>query len=319
MTLEKKKDSDNIHHKLTPVERYILKWAKQRPYQPFCFFYFIKKYSHGTIRNAFSGLKKLGLIKFYFRSSCTFYVLSSSKIINLRKPMTTTHTGGKHDLNKITVDFGSLLDSLEWEDVCRVHNVNFSFKVDGLYEFYLKEKNFSINKRSKDIQLPENTWFNGRTLKTVLHHNGKVTIYLKCSRCPITVTIEGLVSLASFLGGIRERLFGSCASSKIEITLNEIPKVEDWLVVQWHYGRDGKCEFSGPTLNVTFRSWCASLARIYLKNIDNKLRGRLEIVEEPKKKLTKIFEERINPNFFLNSTNPEKIPNKRSGERLASA
>lgn len=318
MTLRRKSDNDKIQHNLTPVERYILEWAKQRGNQPFCFVDFKDMYRHGTIRNAFSKLKNLGLIKFYFRSSCAFYVHSSSKLNHSRKPMTITHTGGKHDLKQIKIDLGSLLDSLDWEDVCRVHNVVLNFSVDGLYDFHLKETRFPVNKVSKDIQLPKTEWFNGRTLTTVLHHNGKVTTHLKCSKCPVEVSIEGLVSLASFLGGFRRHLIDSHILSDLQFEENKIPRVEDWLVVQWHYGRDGRYEFSGPTLNVTFKIWCDNLARIYFKNIDNRLRGRLEIVEKPKKTLLEIFEERINPNFVLHSVKAEKNLHEINGERFAS-
>lgn len=229
--------------------------------------------------------------------------------------MTITHTGGKHDLKQIKIDLEPLLDSLDWEDVCKIHNVVLKFNVNGLYDFYLKQKQFTVNKVSKDIHLPKTIWFNGRTLKTILHHNGSVTAHLKCSNCPVEVSFEGLVSLVSFLGGIRAQLTGVADFNKKEI---EVPRVEDWLVVQWHYGRDGRYEFSGPTLNVTFKIWCANLARIYLKNIDNQLRGRLEIVENPKKTLPELFEERINPNFVLHPVKPKKNLHTINRERLAS-
>jgi len=306
MTLRRKSDNDKIQYNLTPIELYILEWAKHRPDQPFCFYDFKDKYSHGTIRNAFYRLKKSGLIKFYFRSSCSFYIYKTSKLNHSHKPMTIAHMGGTHDLKKIKINLASLLDSLDWEDICRVHNVVLNFSVNGLYDFYLKETNSSVNEVSKDIQLPKSVWSNGRTLKTVLHHNGKVTAHLKCSKCPVEVSIEGLVSLASFLGGIRRQLIDSHILSDLQFEENKIPRVEDWLVVQWHYGRDGRYEFSGPTLNVTFKIWCANLARIYLKNIDNRLRGRLEIVENPKKTLPELFEERVNPKFVLHPVKPKK-------------
>jgi hypothetical protein len=314
MTLKTQNDNDKIQYKLAPAERYILEWATQRLGQPFCFIDFKDRYRHGTIRNAFSRLRKLGLIKSYFRSSCSFYVHASSKLNHARKPMTVTHTEGEGDSKNIRIDLVSILDSLDWEDVCRVHNVVLNFSADGLYDFYLNNKGFPFNDVSKDIQLPKTEWFLGRTLKTTLHHNGKVTAHLKCSKYPVEVSIEGLVSLASFLGGIRRHLVDSLTFSDSHFEAN-VPRVKDWLVVQWHYGRDGRYEFSGPTLNVTFKTWCNNLARIYLKNIDKRLRGRLEIVEKPKKTLPEIFEERINPQFIPNSVKPEKS----DGERLASA
>jgi len=309
MTPQTKSDSDEMQYNLTPAERFILKVANQRDNQPVCFLDFTDYYRHGTIRNAFSKLKKRGLIKLYCRSSCSFYLPASSKIQNTRKPVTITHMGGKrgkHDFKNIKLDLSSLLDSLEWEEVCRVHNINLNFSAKGLYDYYLTERKFPFNEVSKDIQLLKTKWINDRTLKVILHCNGKVSVYLKCSKCPIEVTIEGLVSLASFLGEIRGQLIDSNTPDDIQT-----PRVEDWIVVQWHYGRDGKCEFSGPTLNVTFKTWCNNFARIYFKNINNRLRGRLEIIEDPKKPLPEIFEEKINLN-----TDSQKT---KKGERLASA
>jgi len=301
MTPKRKSDNDKMQHNLTPAEQFILKVAKQRGNQPVCFLDFKDNYSHGTIRNAFSKLKKLRLIKLYCRSSCSFYLSTSSKIQNTRKPMTITHMGGKHDLKNITLDLSSLLDSLEWEDICRVHNITLNFSAKGLYDYYLTDKKFPFNKVSRDIQLLKTKWINGRTLRVILHCNGKVSVYLKCSKYPIEVSIEGLVSLASFLGEIRGQLIDSNTPDDIQV-----PLIEDWIVVQWHYGRDGKYEFSGPTLNATFKTWCNNFARIYFKNINNRLRGRLEIIEEPKKPLPEIFEERINLNTDSQKTKKGK-------------
>lgn len=306
MTLKRQNDNDKIQHKLTPAELYILKWAKQRLDQPFCFLDFKNKYCHGTIRNAFSKLRKLGLIRLYCRSFCTFYVHSDSKLNSRNKPMTITHTVGKHNSRKVMFNLESLLDSLDWEDVCRVHNVDLNFTADGLYNYYLNEKKFPCNKISKDIQLPKTKWSTGRRLTIILHCTGKVSVYLKCSRCPIEVTVEGLVSLASFLGEIRAHLINSKAMWEVEI-----PHVEDWMVVQWHYGRDGRYEFSGLTLNLTFKTLCSNLARIYFKNIGNRLRGRVEITEEPNKTLSEVFEEKINMNSDFQKKSPRKKYSKR--------
>ena len=169
--------------------------------------------------------------------------------------------------------------------------------MDGLYDYYLKETKYPVNTVSKDIILSKIEWSKGRTLKPVLHHNGKVTTYLKCSNCPVEVSIEGLVSLASFLGGFRIRLVDQNISSDPQFERLIVPRVEDWVVTQWHYGKDGIREFSGPAFNVTFKTWCNKLARIYLKNSSKLLKGRLEIIEEPRKTLSQVFEEKINPKF----------------------
>jgi hypothetical protein len=297
MTLKGKDDSDKMQYRLTPSEQYIFEWAKQRPDQPFSFLDFTDKYTHGTIRNAFLRLKNLRLIRLYCRSFSAFYVLSSSKIKHFSKPMTVTHTGGRHGVKRIKFDLDSLLDSLDWEDVCRVHNVVFRFYVDGLYDYCLKKGTYPFNEKSKAITLPTVGWSKGRILKPFLQCNGTVLAYLKCSNCPVEVSIEGLVSLASFLGGIRTRLVELNISSNPQSEPFIVPQVENWVVTQWHYGRDGIREFSGPALNVTFKTWCNKLARIYLKNNNKLLKGRLEIIEVPRKPLPQVFEDKINLEF----------------------
>jgi len=297
VTLTENNDNDNMGYQLTPAERYIHEWAKSRPDQPFCFLDFSDKYAHGTIRNVFSRLKKRGLIRPYCRSSAAFYVHSSAKPKPPSKPMTVTHTVGKCDVRRVQIDLGALLDSLDWEDVCRVHNIVLSFSVSELYDYCLKEHRDRLNKNAGDIKFGSFAWSRERILKIVLHRNEKVTSYLKCSRCPVEVSIEGLVSLAAFLGGVRSRLADYIISHNSQFEDEMIPQVEDWMVVQWHYGRDGRREISGPGVNVTFKTWCDELARIYLRNSDTLLKGRLELVEEPRKPLSQAFAEKIDPNF----------------------
>jgi hypothetical protein len=134
-------------------------------------------------------------------------------------------------------------------------------------------------------------------LSVVLHHNGKITSYLKCSECPIEVSLDGLVGLASFLGGIRMHLVDSAISLNPQFTEETVPRIEDWIVVQWHYGRDSKREISGPAFNVTFKTWYNELARIYMHHNGQKHRIRLEVVQEPNKPLPETFAEKLDPYY----------------------
>jgi len=297
MTLSAENDNDNMEYSLTPAERYIYNWAILRPDEPFCFLEFIEKYAHGTIRNAFSKLRKYGLIKQYSRSSATFYVHSSSKSKEPSKPVTVTHMVGRRGVRRVRIDLGAFLDSLDWEDACRVHNVVFVFSVDGLYDLFLKNDVGRLLKVSKDIQFGSFAWIRGRTLRLVLHRNGKITSYLKCSECPVEMSLEGLVSLASFLGGVRSRMVDAAVSIHPGFDERIVPEVSDWIVVQWHYGRDGASEISGPAFNVTFKTWFGELARIYMRHNGQLLKPRLEIIETPKRTLIEAFAEKINPHY----------------------
>ena len=297
MTSAAKNDSDILECSLTPAERYICERAKFRPDEPFCFLDFKDKYAHGTIRNAFSKLKKTGLIKLYCRSSAAFYVYSSSKLRVSSKPMTVTHMVGRGGVRGVRVDFGAFLDSLDWEDVCKVHDVVFSFFVDGLYGLFLENGVGRLITRSKDIMFSPFVWSRGRVLKVILHSNEKVSAYLRCSACPVEVSLDGLVRLVSFLGGARIRLVDSGTLIDREFDEQNVPDVCDWIVVQWHYGRNGAREISGPAFNVTFKTWFKELARIYMRHNGQLLKPRLEVIESPRKTLPEAFAEKIHPYY----------------------
>jgi len=297
MTSAAKNDSDILECSLAPAERCIYGRAKFRPDEPFCFLDFEDKYAHGTIRNAFSKLKKKGLIKLYCRSGPAFYVHSSSKLKVSSKPMTVNHMVGRGGVREVRIDFGAFLDSLDWEDVCRVHDVVLNFFEDELYELFLENGVGHLVRRSQDILFSPFVWSRGRVLKVVLHRNGKVTAYLKCSECPVEVSLSGLASLASFLGGVRIRIVDTATSIDPQFHEQTIPDVSDWIVVQWHYGRNGAREISGPAFNVTFTTWFSELARIYMRHNGQLLKPRLEVIETPKKTLPEAFAEKIDPYY----------------------
>ena len=297
MTSTAKNDNDVLGYSLTPAERYIYESAKFRPEEPFCFLDFKDRYAHGTIRNVFSKLKKKGLLKLYCRSGPAFYVCSSSKLKVSSKPMTVDHIVGGGGVRGVRIDFGAFLDSLGWEDVCRVHDVVLCFSVDGLYDLLLKNDIGHSTGISKDIQFGSFVWSRGRVLKVVLHRNGKVTSYLGCSECPVEVSLDGLVRLVSFLGGVRIRLVDTATSIDSEFDEQMVSDVCDWVVVQWHYGRDGAREISGPAFNVTFKTWFNELARIYMRHDGQLLKPRLEVIETPKKTLPEAFAEKIDPYY----------------------
>lgn len=78
-----------------------------------------------------------------------------------------------------------------------------------------------------------------------------------------------------------------------------VPDVSDWIVLQWHYGRDGACEISGPAFNVSFRIWFGELARIYMRHEGELFKPRMEIHERPRKSLALAFAEKIDPTFSV--------------------
>jgi hypothetical protein len=109
------------------------------------------KYTHGTIRNTFSKLRKRGLIKLYCRSSAAFYVLSSGKPKRPPEKVTLYQMVGKGGVRGVKIDFGVFLDGLDWEDVCRVHDVTLCFGVGGLYGLCLRGSIGRLIPESMDV------------------------------------------------------------------------------------------------------------------------------------------------------------------------
>ncbi|MCJ7634215.1 hypothetical protein MUP77_17730, partial [Candidatus Bathyarchaeota archaeon] len=85
---------DDMECSLAPADKYIYDEMKRHLDQPLCFRDFIKKYAHGTIRNAFSRLKKKAIIRLYCRSGPAFYVCSCSGLTISSKLITVNRMGG---------------------------------------------------------------------------------------------------------------------------------------------------------------------------------------------------------------------------------
>jgi hypothetical protein len=297
MTSPSENDNDSYEGLLTPIEKYIYQRARRKPDIPFSFRDFTNKYKHGTLRNAFCSLRKKGIIRLYCRGFLAFYILSSSKSEFPPPKVTASHMVGRRGVRELRFDFGGFLDSLCWEEVCRVHCIVLCFEVNGLYDLLLEHEIGSLAKRSRDIQFGSFAFSRGRTLMLTVHKGDKVSARLKCSECPLEVSLDGLARLLTFLGGIRIRLTNTIIS--LDSSMNEllVPDACDWIVVQWHYGRDGTCEISGPAFNVTFRTWFKELARIYMRHCGRQMKPRLEVIETPRKSLVEAFGEKIRPYY----------------------
>lgn len=303
-------DGDNIESKLRPAERHILEYAKTHPDLSFCWREFSPKFAHGTIRNALSTLSRLKLIELYCRSTDAYYIYRLPNSKQPRKPVTISHMGGKYDAKRLQINLSDFLESLEWEEISKVHDIVLCFTVSGLYERTLKEGKLPLIEQSKDIQFATFEWSNNRALKAILHRTETVTCYLKCSECPIEATPEGLVALSSFLGRVQAHLADAMGIPITKQQEDTIPDVSSWIVNQWHYGKDGKKEFSGQSLNLTYKTWSGALIRIYMKKHGEKYRARQETIETPKKKLPQAFTEKMNPDEKQPPEEPDAGPRK---------
>jgi len=242
----------------------------------------------GMARNINWKLKKHGLIEFYFKSLFAFYKLKSADKSKMKRPVTLYRMGGS-GLRRLQANFVSVLDSLSVEEICKVHDVRLTFLAAGLYDAFLTTARFQLDCDSKDVFFGNFKWSEYRKVQVYLHRNGTVSFHVDCGNCPIEASVQGFVSLAGFLGGIRNSLLYEWRVTDLRIVESNLPSVENWVVVMWHYGKDSAQEFSGDGFNITFKMWCGELARIYVHEQDNSRKVRYEVVETPKKPLQQVI------------------------------
>jgi hypothetical protein len=288
----KNNDGDSLHCHLRPVEQAIVSYAMAHLHECFCWLEFASKYNNNTIRNAFSHLVKLKLLDRCCRSSNAYYILHKSERISDEQKVTITHMAGRHNRKFMQLSYLSYIESFGWEEIWRVHDVCLCFRVEGLYK-KMWVKGMPINRQSKDIKFLDVEIPGNLRITVFLHRTGMVTCYVKCSLHPIEVTPEGLVDFTAILGKIAAVLEASAESSSFMFKLSVVPNVSNWIVMQWHFGRDGKKEISGKSYHVTYRNWSGALIRVYLKKNGDKFRARKEVIEQPRKPLPNAFAEKM--------------------------
>ncbi len=249
--------------------------------------------SKGTARNIICKLNRHGIIGLYCRSRYAFYNLKSVDRSKIKKVMTVSRMGG-NGLRSVKIDLLALLESLPAEELCRVHDVRLAFVADQLYELLLSTGKYTPQVSSKDISFGSFGWSKYQSVQVTLHCNGTVTFVLNCGNCPVEASAVGFVSMAAFIGGVRNQLLNTCRIVDEKLTEKSIPAVEVWKVVMWHYGKDSAQEFSGEAFNITFKMWCGELARIYVHEQDRSRKIRWEVTETPKKTLQEVIASKLN-------------------------
>jgi hypothetical protein len=182
---------------------------------------------------------------------------------------------------------------LPQEELCRIHDVHLTFLAENLYQIF-QNKGYVPIQGSKDIDLGKSFWSKYRAATFVLHHNGKVSSILECTNCPIEASPNNFVCLASFLEKCWQEILSKAKLNDPMLNISPMAKVEDWLIVQWHYGKDSAQEFSGEGFNITFKMWCGLLARIYIHEQDRMRKLRVEVVQKPGKTLRQVTAEVLN-------------------------
>jgi hypothetical protein len=291
-------DNDILEHwqgLLSPVEMKALRWIMLDTTRAFCSEDLLESgvtNSKQTARNINWRFKKLGIIELHCRSLFAFYKIKAIDRSKIRNPMTLSRMGGS-ELRCVKVDLISFLDSMKAEELCRVHDVRLTFPTVDLYNILLSTGNYKPELGSKDIFFGSFEWSKFRSVQVYLHCSGTVSFVLDCGNCPIEASTSGFVSMAGFLGGIRNQLLNACRIIDGKITEESVPLVDVWKVVMWHYGKDSAQEFSGEGFNITFKMWCGELARIYVHEQDHSRKIRFEVTETPKKPLQEVIANKL--------------------------
>jgi len=172
------------------------------------------------------------------------------------------------------LDVLSYLKSIGWENGLSAHNIKLSFQV---YNFLWLGNGWTYHKKSHSFSRNLNLSY---PIYVQCFDTGTVLVAIKCSSRPFRLDFNGVSSLLSLLGEVRNALHASC-----------IPEPLNWIITQWHLNRDSE-QVGGPDFYITFRDFFNEAAQIYYKHCAEKIRA--EVSQSPKQSVQEVFEEILN-------------------------
>jgi hypothetical protein len=223
------------------------------------------KYSHGTIRNTLSILRKQGKIEKTFNSIPAFYTL---KGIKFGKPMTPNHT--EDTFNYSQRNFFHFLGTMKVKKEQEVHDVNLGFKARALWNVASKTNSKLIankdEKSNKDIILKK-IFHDNLEITTKIHHTDNVSVLVGCTNYSVPIDYYGILRLTTGLSRAEERLrilYDEYLQSKDFKINNWIPSHMDWTVRMWHFNRDSAYTYGGPKFEIDWKD-ALGVFRVYSK------------------------------------------------------
>jgi hypothetical protein len=245
--------------------------------------------AHGTCRNKFSELVRKGVIQFEYNSKVAYYTLKGHHFGTSTK-MTSNHMGilPVTDVTHVTNGMTDLFDyihTIPIDKVAAVHDIHYKFTVPDIYKIMAQHPRYAklLNPVSKDIVLrPEIT--DGLKIQSIIHRTDTVTVTIACSSNPVTINDAGVLRASVVLTRAEERL-----SSKLDEcgkTLPggyekiPIPDNRTWTVTMWHFGKDGRFEYSKKGYSLTW-GYGREVLRIYTKSLQGQQIERRDMQEYP--------------------------------------
>lgn len=187
-----------------------------------------------------------------------------------------------------------------------IHDVHTWLKAPKIYEAFAVNTSFPEEKYSGDITLP--SWvIDNAIIQTRIHKRDTVSAILGCSQEPFPLDFSGIIAFFTALGQIRGGLVWtlvSIYSQDITKVNKMIPPLSDWIIPQWHFGRDSLREYSGKDFHITVEKAGQILRRYYVKD----LKGKPVLRDETVQRVNKNPYKAINGALELINSNSSKSP-----------
>lgn len=180
-----------------------------------------------------------------------------------------------------------------------IHDIRLNFNATNIWDICSKNKNFCMNKKSKDLSIP--AWNKENIIiKIKIHKTDTVSVIISCSLEPILLDTNGINRLFPLLARVEDRLVNIIDNSHTTVNYstnnNFIPDYKSWTVTMWHFGRDGSTEFSGERFHITVKDVQNGFTRVYSKVFNNSKKSRrlrFERQEYPNQTIDELISKRI--------------------------
>jgi len=163
------------------------------------------------------------------------------------------------DLGKIKQDFENELLRLKTQPPF-IHDLKLKVKTAKLYE-HLQNQGITINKSNKGITISDLPLNSKISAMCTVYPNGTLLIHLKCTFHPIQYSTKGWLEVASICSKI-ESLLSSLANHQFYCK-----PIYDWIVVYYHFNKDGVI-LDSPIHHYSIAR-LSEHSQIYLKKLKN--------------------------------------------------
>jgi len=261
---------------LTDKQRYFIGKAKRinvEKHRPFSCYDF-PELSSVNFRQMIYRLK--GHIELYTKSTPCFYKVKGIKI-HLSDTIVTEKPTGE-------AMYDILLHVRQQPPA--IHDIKLQFPSD-LHGIYSKKPFCKMNPKNKCI-IEKIPGLSPNIFAKLLIYPSMIQVDIACTNSPLIYDVNGALKLVCFLGRLYQYLWflGDFQA--------EIPEIWDWVVTQYHFGKDGTEELNGKMFHRTIEEFSTGLVRFYSKRMpDGKTIARFEVTQNPKNSLDKEIDKMI--------------------------